>query len=150
MLVNELMSKNVVTIESTNTVLEACRRYHRHKIGCLVVMRFGMMVGIITERDIITRVIIPLRDPFKTKVEEIMSTNIKTIHPSEDVKLAAEIMGKYKIKKLPVVSDKKELVGIITITDIANTMPNFLKSLAEGHDAELNREDENKVPEATV
>jgi CBS domain-containing protein len=132
MLVNEIMTKDVATINSENTVLEACKRYHRLKIGCLVVMDEQSMVGIVTERDIINRIIIIPRDPSKTKVEEIMSKDIIFIHPAADVKEAADIMVKNKIKKLPVISDDGTLVGIITITDIVNIMPNFLRTFAMG------------------
>jgi CBS domain-containing protein len=136
MLVNEIMVKEVITISSDDTVLEACKRYSRFKIGCLIVMNEEKMAGIITERDIIHRVIIKQKNPFTTKVDDIMSRDILTIHPSADVKDAADIMGKHKIKKLPVLSDNGSLAGIITITDIANVIPNFLKIIAEGGDSE--------------
>jgi len=89
-------------------------------------------VGIVTERDLIERTIniIPeekeksmLIDPKKTEIKEIMSSNIKTIHPFEKIETAVEIMEKYRIKKLPVVSDNNKLVGIISITDIALAVP---------------------------
>ena len=84
MLVNEIMAKDVVTINSNDTVLEACKRYSRFKIGCLLVMNGKHMVGIVTERDIINRIIIKQKEPSKTKVEEIMSKDIKYINPTAD------------------------------------------------------------------
>ena len=64
-----------------------------------------------------------LIDPKKTEIKEIMSSDIKTIQPLEKIETAVEMMEKYKIKKLPVVSDNDKLVGIITITDIALAVP---------------------------
>lgn len=128
MLVNELMVKNVVTIESNKTVLEACKKYKDQGVGCLVVMKNGILIGIVTERDIIERIIVDQKNPKKVKVEDIMSKNIKTIHASAKIEKAADIMKKNKIKKLPVILNNK-IVGIITVTDIANILPNFSKQL---------------------
>ena len=128
MLVSDIMTTNVATINSEDTVLEACKRYNRLKIGCLIVMREQRMVGIVTERDIINRTINRLMDPSETKVEDIMSKNILSIHPATDVEEAVDIMVKNKIKKLPVISDHGGLVGIVTITDIITVMPDLLKT----------------------
>jgi len=132
MLVSEIMATNVITIGSEDTVLEACKRYYRHRIGCLVVVDDKKMVGIVTERDIISRVIITQKNPEQTLVEDIMTKDVKTVLPTSGVKEAADMMGKNGIKKLPVISDTGDLLGIITITDIANIVPNSLKSAAEG------------------
>ncbi len=128
MQISEIMTKNVVTIECDQTVLHACQRYKEHGVGCLVVMKDNMIVGILTERDIIERVILEQRDPFTTTVDEIMSKNIKTIHASASVEKAAEMMKKNKIKKLPVVLNN-EIVGIVTVTDLANVLPTVTKHM---------------------
>jgi len=70
------------------------------------------------------------KDSEKTKVNEIMSSDIKTIQSLETLEKALEIMNKYKIKKLPVISDN-DVVGIITITDIANARPELTKRFME-------------------
>jgi len=128
------MTEDVITINSGDTVLEACKRYNRYKIGCLVVMKDNAVVGIVTERDMISRVIINQKDPFETKVEEIMSKNIVTINHNADAKEAPYIMSKNEIKKLPVVSDTGTLVGIITISDVLNIRPNFLRNFPSEED----------------
>lgn len=122
MLVNEIMTKNVVTIDSDDTVFDASVKYRDNKVGCLVVTEKESCVGIATERDLIEKTICFHKDPKKTKIGEIMSADIKTIHPLETLEEALSIMNKFKIKKLPVISEK-DLVGIITITDIANAKP---------------------------
>lgn len=128
MQISEIMTKNVVTIQCDQTIFKACQQYKELGVGCLVVMKDKMIVGILTERDIIERVILDGRDPFTTAVDEIMTKNIKTIHASAAVEKAAEMMKKYKIKKLPVILNN-EIVGIVTVTDLANALPNFTKAL---------------------
>jgi CBS domain-containing protein len=114
------------------TVLKAYKKYRDFKVGCLVIKDNERCVGIVTERDLIERTIniIPeekektmLIDPKKTEIKEIMSDGIRSIHPFEKIQTAVEIMEKYRIKKLPVISDNGKLVGIITITDIALAVP---------------------------
>jgi len=79
MFVDEIMAKNVVTIECGKTVWDACDIYSNYKIGCLLVTKNGRLDGIVTERDIIHRVIINQKDPEITKIEEIMSKDIKSV-----------------------------------------------------------------------
>lgn len=131
MLTKEVMTKSVVTIKNDETVLEACNKYKNFDVGCLVVIKDKTAIGIVTERDIIERAIVNQKNPEKTKVEEIMSGNIKTIFDVDSVEKAAETMKTYKIKKLPVIKENQDLVGIITIADIENVLPNFTTMFAD-------------------
>jgi CBS domain-containing protein len=130
MLVKEIMMKNVVTIDADASVFDACMMYKEKKVGCLVVVDDETCVGIVTERDLIERSICQRRDPEKTKVREIMSQNIKVVYALDTVEKALETMKQYKIKKLPVISSEK-VVGIITITDIAEARPDISKRFME-------------------
>ncbi|RLF36474.1 MAG: hypothetical protein DRM99_02680 [Thermoplasmata archaeon] len=130
MLVKEVMSKKVVTIEHDKTVLDACNLYRDKKIGCLIVIENGNCVGIVTERDIIERTICARRDPEKTRVREIMSTNLKTIHALDSIEKALAVMRDNNIKKLPVIV-KEGVVGIITVTDISRARPDLSKRFIE-------------------
>ena len=124
MLVKEIMTKEVVTIEPKNTAFDAGIKYRDKKIGCLVVVDKKACVGIVTERDLIERTLCMRKDPEKTKIAEIMSSNIKTIYALEKVEKAIEVMKKHKIKKLPVILDEN-IIGIITVTDISNARPDI-------------------------
>ena len=128
MLVEDIMSKKLVTADINETVKEACNRYRELKVGCLVITDKDQIAGLVTERDIIERTICNDRDPNTTKISEIMSIDIKTVDSYASIEEALEIMQKNKIKKIPVVSNN-ELVGIITITDIAYTRPSIKKFL---------------------
>lgn len=130
MLVEEVMTKNVITIDSEKTVYDACKEYSRSKVGSLVVMNKDIIVGIITERDIIERVILNKKDPAKTKIREVMSKDIKTIHALAPLEKAAKIMKENNIKKLPVVLNN-EIVGIITETDLSHTIEAFSEAIDE-------------------
>jgi CBS domain-containing protein len=130
MLIKEIMTKNVITIDSDASALDACFLYKEKKVGSLVVTKGENCIGIITERDLIERTMCRQRQPKHTPVHEIMSNDIKVVHVLDTVEHALKIMTQYKIKKLPVVSDQK-VVGIVTITDIAKARPDLSKRFIE-------------------
>ena len=130
MLVQEVMSKNIVSIDCNKTVLEACKVYSKNKVGSLVVMDKKIIVGIVTERDTIERVILKNKDPAKTKVRDIMSQNIITVHALAPMERAAQIMREHHIKKLPVILNN-EIVGIVTETDLSRTIDAFSGAIEE-------------------
>jgi CBS domain-containing protein len=130
MLVKEIMTRNVVSIEANASVFDACTMYKEKKIGCLVVVDDETCAGIVTERDLIERSICLRRNPDTTFVKEIMSSNIKVVNALDTVEKALEIMKQFKIKKLPVISAGK-VVGIITMTDIAEARPDLSKRFME-------------------
>jgi CBS domain-containing protein len=130
MLVKEIMTRNVVTIEVDASVFDACMMYKEKKVGCLVVVDNETCVGIVTERDLIERSVCLHRDPEKTKVREIMSSNVKVVNALDSVEKTLEMMKSFKLKKLPVISSGK-VVGIITMTDIAEARPDLSKRFME-------------------
>ncbi len=126
MLVKEVMTKSVITVDKNCTVLDACNLYKKHKIGCLLVTDSGKNIGILTERDIIERTICELKDPEITKVIDVMSSDLKTIHPLDNIDKAVDMMKKFGIKKLPVLKNDK-IVGIITVSDVYKVRPDVSK-----------------------
>lgn len=117
----DIMVQSVVTIEPNDSVKEAAKRMDLYEIGCLIVVGKSGVVGILTERDILTKVVETSKNAEKTKVSEIMSTKLVVGAPDMDIVDAARLMLQKKIKKLPVVIDSK-LVGLVTFTDIVRTM----------------------------
>ncbi len=115
--VMDVMVKNVLTVNPNTTAKEAAELMKKHEIGCLVVTKETKPVGIVTERDMLNRVLIELRNPTRTKIEEIMSTPLTVVQTHTDIRDAAEIMLKRKIKKLPVV-ENGYLAGLVTLTDL--------------------------------
>lgn len=126
--VEDVMVEEVMTVEADVTVKKAVGIMNKHGIGCLIVVKQGNAVGIVTERDMLTRVLAESRNPEKTKVKDIMSFPLITVNPEMDLEEAAKLMFKMKVKKLPVISNGK-LVGLITLTDLARFQPQMIKLL---------------------
>ena len=124
------MTKNVIGIDRHKTAFDACIIYRDKRVGCLLITDNEECVGIITERDIIERTICVHKNPEETKVEDIMSPDIKTVHALDKLEKAIDIMIKNNVKKLPVLQND-EIVGIITITDISKIKPELSKRFIE-------------------
>lgn len=124
MLVKEVMTRSVITIDCDKTIFDACNLYKEKKVGCLIVTKNEKCAGIVTERDLIERTICEKVDPYTTRVGDIMSSDLITIHALEKLETAIEYMEFFKIKKLPVVVED-EIVGIITVTDIYRARPDL-------------------------
>ena len=118
MKVGELMVKNVITLQTDTSAHEAVKLLNKNKIGCLLVLRDGDIEGILTERDMLERVVEACRNPKETKVSEIMTRDVIVGQPDMELYEATRIMTKNKVKKLPIM-EKDHLVGIVTVTDIA-------------------------------
>jgi len=129
-LVKDVMNPQVVVAKSSATIKEAARLMSQLRIGCLIVMDEDKLLGIVTESDIIGKVVARNKDPEKITVEEIMSGKVISIEPDKDLEEAAEIMVQNKIKRLPVMEGGK-VVGIITATDIISYEPKMIESLSE-------------------
>ena len=130
MIIQEIMSREIVSIDCNKTVLDACKLFSKNIVGSLVVMDKNIIVGIVTERDTIERVILKNRDPNNTKVGEIMSPNIITIHALAPLERAGQIMRESHIKKLPVILNN-EIVGIVTESDLSRTFSVYSEAIEE-------------------
>ncbi|MFQ6073873.1 MAG: cyclic nucleotide-binding/CBS domain-containing protein [Candidatus Bathyarchaeia archaeon] len=134
--VEDLMVQKVVTVNADATVREAAKLMNQHEIGCIIAVHAGEMVGIITERDLLRKVLEESKDPTKIRVREIMSKKLVVGTPTMSVTDAARLMLKCNVKKLPIVVDGR-LVGIVTLTDIARAarvepqMASLMKELGE-------------------
>jgi CBS domain-containing protein len=128
--VEEVMVKTVITIDANKTTKDAADIMNRFEIGSLIVVKKDKAVGILTERDLMKRVISEARDPEKTKVGDIMSKPLIVVEPSTELEEAARLMFKMKIKKLPIVEQGK-LLGLVTLTDLARFQPEMIKVLKQ-------------------
>ena len=115
--VRDFMTANVITIDVKDTVFYAAKLMHQQDVGDLVVMDGVEAKGIVTERDLVRR-IMAQKKPLETKVSEIMSAPLITIEEEDSIRDAARKMVKYKIRRLPV-TKKDVLVGIIATSDFA-------------------------------
>ena len=133
--VKDFMTTNVITIGVHETVLYAAKLMHQQDVGDLVVMEGNVPKGIVTERDLVRRVM-ALKKPLETKVSEIMSDPLITIEDKASIRDAARKMVKYKIRRLPV-TEKNLLVGIIVASDFAKHVSK--KTLSEEIIAAMSR-----------
>jgi CBS domain-containing protein len=128
--VEDVMVKEVITIDENSTVKEAAEIMNKFEIGCLIAVRKGKAMGIITERNLLKRVVAEAKDANKTKVKDVMSSPLVVVEPGMDLEEAVRLMFEMKIKKLPVV-DGKRLVGLVSLTDIARFQPQAIKILKQ-------------------
>lgn len=115
--VKNIMSRPVFTIKSSTKVYEAAEYMKEKGIGSLIVSDSKEQpLGIVTETDIIYKVVAS-RLSHETHVKDIMTKDLKTIREDETIDQAARVMAVHRIRRLPVVSDKK-LVGVVALKDI--------------------------------
>jgi CBS domain-containing protein len=128
------MTPQVVTIEPTQSVKNAARRMTMFGISSLLVLSKEGLKGIITEKDIISRVVCMGLEPAKVKVKEIMSEPVIVVGPDEPLEKAVELMLTQRIKKLPVLENNEgsyRLVGILSLLDVAGIHPDLINSIKE-------------------
>lgn len=130
MLVKEIMTTDVKTISVASTIQDAARLMADMGIGSLVVTEKKMLVGIITEGDILRDVVAKDKLPSKTSVKQVMAREVVAIGPDATIEDAAEAMTEKKVKRLPVVY-KKNLVGIVSAVDIVAAEPKMMEQIAK-------------------
>jgi CBS domain-containing protein len=128
--VKELMRSDVKTARPDSSVREVVAKMNRFDIGSIVIVQERRPIGIITERDILRKVVEHCLDPSICKAKEIMTTPIITGEEDLSVEEAARLMATRKIKRIPIVRNK-ELVGIITATDLIQNNPMLVELLGE-------------------
>jgi CBS domain-containing protein len=121
-LVKEVMKTKPVMVQPFTTVLEAAQLMREHKIGNVLISEVHHPLGIITESDILKKVVCEGKNPRDVQVEEVMSSPIIVADPYISLQEALMIMGKCNIRRLPIV-ENNELVGIITQRDISRLSP---------------------------
>lgn len=115
--VEDVMIEEVIAVKADAKVRDAVELMNENEIGCLVVQKRGKPVGIITERDVLKKLVCQSKNPEEVRVSEIMSRSLVVGKIDMDLEEAARLMLKRNIKKLPIVNGGK-LVGLITLTDI--------------------------------
>ena len=114
--VNQIMSKDVLAAEKSTSLQDIAQDMNRLNVGCVIVTHESKPIGIVTERDFVTRVAAEGR-PLFTEISEVMSSPLITVDPEETIWEASEIMKEKLIHKLPVIENEK-VIGIITTSDI--------------------------------
>jgi CBS domain-containing protein len=103
------------------TVLEAVERMCQNRIGALLVEEHDEAIGIISERDIMTRLLLEKRDPARTSVAEIMTRHVLCIDPDQEPEQAMALMTEHRVRHLPVV-EGRTVIGLLSIGDLVRWM----------------------------
>lgn len=126
----DVMNTKVVILDENDTVKKAAEIMAQLGVSAIIVTAEGKTKGILTERDIIKRIVAEGKNSSKTKVKDIMSKPLVTIGPKTDLEEAARLMFEKKIKNLPV-SRENRLIGLINLQDICRIQPEILRSLKQ-------------------
>lgn len=129
MYLSDIMTKNVVVVDVSTTAFEAAKTMSEREIGGLVVTQQKKPIGIITERDLLKKVVAKNLKPDQVKVSDIMSTPLITTPPNTPLYTAADIMSKKHIRRLVIVKDDSP-VGIVTSTDVMKSLDKYVQRLA--------------------
>ena len=114
--VREIMSKSVISVDSSVTATDAAKMMEDTDVGAIAVLENGSPVGIITDRDFAIK-ITAHSYPIDTPIRRIMSTPLISIDPDSDLWTASDLMSTRNVRKLPVIDDEK-IIGIITSSDL--------------------------------
>ena len=128
MKIRKLMVKDVITLQTGASAYDAVKLMNKNGIGCLVALDNGKIVGILTESDLLERVLEKCKNPKETRVSEIMTRQVIVGKPDMQLVEAARLMFENKVKKLPIV-ERNRLAGIVTLTDIARVTSTDKKTL---------------------
>ena len=130
MLVKDVMSSPVVTLEEDETSNKVANLMEENELGCVILTKNGKPVGIITERDLVIRVLAKNLAPDTVKAKEIMTAPLLTIQPEATISEAARRMSRLNIRRLGVVY-KGSLVGLLSSKDILGVMPELIEIIQE-------------------
>lgn len=131
MLVKDVMSSPVVTVEESESANKIAGLMDKNDLGCIVVTgKGGKPLGIITERDLVTRVLSKNAKPDSVKAKEVMTSPLITIEPEETISEAARRMSRLNVRRLGVVY-KGNLIGVVSSKDVLGVMPELIEIIQE-------------------
>ncbi|MEM2139022.1 MAG: CBS domain-containing protein [Candidatus Woesearchaeota archaeon] len=120
--VKDVMSKKVIFLSKDKYVNEAIKVMAENSISTIVIEENNKLLGILTERDLVKKILYKEKDPKKIKIQDIMSKEPIYVYPDAPILVAANTMKEHKVRKLVVLNEKKEVIGIISQTDIINSL----------------------------
>lgn len=123
--VKDVMSKDVITAESKDTVKKAAEIMAKKNIGCLVITKGKKPYGMLTERDFLRKVIAVKRNYEEVKVEDVMHVPLITVNQDVSIIKACELLQQKSFRRLPVTKNGK-LIGIVTETDLTRALRTML------------------------
>ncbi len=117
--IRDVMSSNPRTVSADQPVVEAARLMRDEDVGITPIVEGDRLIGTLTDRDIVLRVIADGRDPQSVTAREIASTNLVTVDPQQELDEALRLMAHHQVRRLPVVEEDGRLVGVVAQADVA-------------------------------
>ena len=124
----DIMTKNPVTVDTNITAQNIAKLMSNRRVGTAVVVKNNKPIGIVTDTDLTKRIVANAKDPKKLKAKDVMTTPLIFASPTDKVNDVVLKMKRHRVKRVPVISDGK-LVGILTTTDIAKSVPEMMDLL---------------------
>ncbi|HEX9415127.1 MAG TPA: CBS domain-containing protein [Gaiellaceae bacterium] len=118
--IRDVMSSNPCSIDTDKSVAYAAKMMKKEDVGFAPIVEGDKLVGTVTDRDIAVKVVAEGRNPESTTVREIMSGNLVTIDPQQDLEEALRLMARNQVRRLPVVEEDGKLVGVVAQKDVAD------------------------------
>lgn len=131
----DIMNKKLITLDWTVSVAEVAKIMEKNNVSCIVITKNEKLQGMITERDLLSKIIVPNKKPLELTAKEIMTSPITVVSPLTPVYEIAQKMLDKKIRRVVVVNDEQPL-GIITVTDFMKHMHVILLD-SEDHKTKL-------------
>ncbi len=134
---NNLISKNLIVVDSKSNIYEVADTMKRYDVGFVPVSDNNKIVGVLTDRDIVTKIVANKDELIESYISKPISIDL-----NDSIEDALKLMSKHKIKRLLVSSDNK-LVGILSISDLLNTDCNYIEAIKEIF--EINKNDDTYI-----
>ncbi|HEY2779090.1 MAG TPA: CBS domain-containing protein [Gaiellaceae bacterium] len=116
--IRKLMFVKPRTVKIGDSVVDAAKLMKGEETTIAPIVEAGRLIGVVTDKDIVLRVVAEGRDPQTTKVEDVASRDLVTIDPDEDLHEALAVMAQHDVKRLPVIEEDGTLVGIVAHADV--------------------------------
>jgi CBS domain-containing protein len=140
MQVQEIMQRQVSFADPNMTIRDAARRMRADNIGALLVSEDGRLLGMVTDRDIVVRAVAEDGGTGTTSVRDVMSQGVCYCFESDDLDKAAQVMARHQVRRLPVINEEQQLVGVVALADLGRAgdgaAQNALMGISEPTDTE--------------
>ncbi|MBN2367923.1 CBS domain-containing protein [Candidatus Woesearchaeota archaeon] len=128
--VMDAMTRSAVTVSPETSVFECAKKMKEERLGSLIIQEKGKLSGILSEQDLVHKIIAKGINPKKTPVKDIMTSEVVSISPEKDITDAILKMSLMNVRRLPVVEDSN-IVGILTSKDILKIEPQLFEVLVD-------------------
>ena len=128
MQLRDIMKRDVISVFPDSTITEAARMMEEHNIGFVLVVKDGQAKGILTDRDIVLKVIARGSDPTLTKTADVMQPHVISASPDTDILDASRLMTLHHVRRLPI-QEAGQLLGIVSVMDLARVIQEEVDNL---------------------